>query len=1106
MQCPKCGTTGLGVGQQCWGCGSVFDNRCRSCGFANQPAARFCGGCGRPTTVPAAIGQHALSFLQSNVPPSLVKRILGSGSAMLGERKHVTVLFADIRGSTALIDQLDPEQALEILAPALKVLMDAVHEHEGFANQSRGDGIMALFGAPVASEDHAVQACRAALAMRAAIGVLRQKGGSELAIRVGMNSGQVVIHSIGSDLAMNYDAVGKTVHLAARMEELATPGSILMTAATRELAKGFIATTPKGPLAPRGVSQTIDAFELTGARARTRWQVRSARGLSSIVGRQSELAALGQALERAAAGQGQVATVRGAAGLGKSRLVHEFIRSVAADWVVLETACASQRTNSSYYPVSTLTRASFNIRINDGPDVIENRVREGLGRLSAGLSAFLPAILSLLDVGSDHPEWKKLEPSQRRHQVIEAIKALVLDRERSAPLLILIEDLHWADAETRLILDNLVEVISSARILLIATQRPDGGNWLPGGGYVHLDLSPLSGEASNQLVDWLMGADIGLAQVKRRILAQAHGNPLFLEELVQALRDTKVLEGRPGDHRLSKHGQRIEMPETIHSVLATRIDLLDGMPKSLLQTSAVIGKDVPVALLSRMVGVLAGELALHLDALESADFLYKVSSDVNPEYSFKHELTRDVAYGTILMGLRRTLHARAVEIIESSFSNRLDEHIDRLADHAFHAELWDKAVPYLLRSCLRATRRGANQDAVSIFERGLETLSHLPPSDAKTKAQIDFRLIVILALEPLGKHRKIAEVLREARSFAEASGDAWRTAAVNCQLAVALWRLGQHDGALAAAEAASVLANKIGDKALIFASLHHFGIVHHETGAFAKALEIHRRCLALETPELDKKRAGWAAYPSVMLRTFLADSLVELGEIDEAEAFAEEARQRAEAADHAYSRANIDHVRSRIEMARGRHAQALALLQDTWQICLDLEMVQMYPIFAARMGEAHLGLGDVKAALDILSVPERLDVPLAEHAFGWRYLFLAQARALLADNRHAEARAVAERALALAEARGERPQQGYAAKLLGDIAVVSGDRSSAEGERHFQRALDLAEQCGMQPLIRSVCAALAKMATQKGRPDLAQRYVDRVEDVSSKRPSKAARA
>jgi len=1004
------------------------------------------------------------------LPAELVERILRSGSVMFGERKHVTVIFADVRGSTALIDKLDPEDALEVLGPVLQVLMDAIHQHDGFVNQVRGDGVMALFGAPIAIEDHAVQACRAALAMQADIDELNRKTGNDIALRVGMNSGQVVIHSIGNNLAMNYDAVGKTVHLAARMEELAAPGTIFLTAATHKLAKGFITALSRGVVAVRGITEMVETFELEAMYTTTRWLVRSSQGLSILVGRQEELHSLRNALNSVADGNGQALTVVGSAGLGKSRLIHDFIRSLSPEWMVLEAACVPQRTSSSYYPISNLIRTIFGIGIDDTPQDVMKRVREEIDLLDPTLSVFLPAMFSLLDLTLDDQEWKKLEPSERRHEIIEAIKALILCQARHAPLVILIEDVHWMDVETKLILHNLLGVLRGARILLIVTQRPEGG-WTDR-GLIRLDLLPLDGPASDELIDWLMGGDVTLLSIKKRILAQAQGNPLFLEELVQALAETKSLEGLPGKFRVSEPAGRIDIPQTIHSVLAARIDLLDGTPKSVLQTSAVIGPDISVALLSGMLGVSPAKLADDLRTLEAADFLRKVRASA-PEYSFKHDLTREVAYGTMLLGLRRSLHAKAVEIIESRFADRIDEHIDRLAAHAFLAELWEKAVPYQLRSCRRAARRGAYQDAIGIFQRGVETLSHWPASAAKTKAEIDFRLTVVIALEPLGKHRMIAEVLLEAQNLANASGDPWRTAAVNCQLAVALWRLGQHGSAMAAAEAASNIAHQIADPSLIFATLHIVGIILHETGAFKESVETNEKCFAYETPELDDKRAGWAAYPSVILRTFLADSLIELGETDRAELIAMEASQRAELVDHFYSRATIAHVFARLRTAQGRHTEALSRLQECWQTCLDLQMVQMYPIFAARMGEAYLAAGDIKSAIEILSVPERLDVPLADHAFGWRYLFLAQGRAFLAAGRHADAHAAGTLALTLAEERGEPPQQAYALKLLGDIESAINGAGGAEAEMYFRRSFQLAEKCGMRPLMALCNLALA---------------------------------
>jgi class 3 adenylate cyclase/tetratricopeptide (TPR) repeat protein len=1064
--------------------GSTND-RCNYCGFLMEPAARFCGGCGRPRSRSSDTVPHTLSFLQSNIPADLADRILRSGGAMLGERKHVTVIFADVRDSTALIDQLDPEEALQILGPVLKSLMDAVHHHDGFVNQTLGDGIMALFGAPIAREDHAVQACSAAIAMRTAVSELNQRTGRDIAIRIGMNSGEVVIHSIGNNLAMNYDAVGKSVHLAARMEELAAPGKILLTAATHDLAKGFVTVEPQGFSNVKGVSEAIEVFELTAMRIRTRWQVRSARGLSVLVGRQNELNSLRTALENAAEGNGQSLTIVAAAGLGKSRLIHDFIRNLSDEWTVLETACPSQRTDSSYYPISTLIRAMFEIGVNENPEAVTDRVKDGVNRLDPMLAPFLPSILSLLDLSADDQEWRKLEPSERRLRTIEAVRSLVLRLARSKPLVILIEDLHWSDAETRLILQNLADALDKTQIVIIMTQRPEGAP--PALGTMRLDLSPLDDATSHQLIDWLMGDDGSLVPIKRRILAQAQGNPLFMEELVQALKETRILDGNPGNYRVANKTGRVEIPHTIHSVLAARIDLLDGFPKSLLQTSAVIGMEISVALLSGMMDVTPAEISGELRTLEIADFLRKIRSATSADYSFKHELTREVVYSTMLLGLRRSLHAKAVEVIESRFSDRLDEHIDRLADHAFQAELWEKAVPYQLRSCRRAIKRGANQDAISICERGLETLSHLPASAARIKAEIDFRLALVIALEPLGRHRQIAAVLREASRSSDSFGDPQRTAAVNCQLAVALWRLGEHPAAMAAAEVARNIANEIRDSSLQFASLLIVGIIHHETGAFAESVDIHERCIALETPELDQKRAGWAAYPSVLLRTFMADSLIELGELDRAEAMAEDASRRAEILDHAYSRTNINHVLGRLRIAQARYAEALSLLRESWQTCLDLEIIQMYPVFAARMGEAHLATGDVETALDILSVPERLDVPLAEHSFGWRYLFLAQGQALLTAGRLTEARAAGERALALAEQRGEPPQQAYAMHLLGKIARKENPQDFAITEAYFKRALQLAEKCGMKTLTTMCRQALGNLVNQHGEASIAHR-------------------
>jgi class 3 adenylate cyclase/tetratricopeptide (TPR) repeat protein len=1034
------------------------ERQCPHCGLEMQEGARFCAGCGRPLAIGGSDYVDDPAFLQSRVPPQLASRLLQRGNAMLGERKHVTVLFADIRGSTSLIDGLDPEEALGIIAPTMRIMMDAVHQNDGFVCQTRGDGIKALFGAPVAIEDHALRACYAALAMRNRAQALGRANATNIAIRIGLNSGEVVLHSIGSDLAMYYDAAGQTTHVAARLEQIATPGSVLLTETTYQLAKDFIEVRSGGTATIRGVSRAINSFELIGIPIRTQWQARSARGLSALVGRETEMQALKSALARAAASRGSAVLIVGPPGIGKSRLAHELVRAATPEWAVLETECAMQLMNSSYYPLKALLRAHFHIQAGDDSHVIADRVRRSMAKLSAHVQA----ILSVLDIDDNDQGLKKLDPLEQRRHITEAFNAIFRDWQQSGPHIILVEDLQWADAETKLILAGMLATLKDNRVLLITTQRSGEDAWTSSPSCMRVDLSPLSSEQAGRLLDDLIGDGIGLNPVKRRIQEHAQGNPLFLEELVQTLKDTRVLEGSSGGYRIGITPDRIALPETIHSVLAARIDLLDGARKALLQTAALIGREVHVALLSAVAQMSPDDVGRELQLLESSDFLYKNSPDHSPEYSFKHEITRDVAYHTLLLSRRRTLHAKVVQVLEEGSTSGVREHVDLLADHAYHAELWEKAVPYLLRSGRRAVKRGANRDAVKILERGIEALSRVPFSNVTRTAEIDFRLALIVALEPLGLHRRIADVLGDAARLAESLDDPRRLAAVNCQRAVALWRLGRHDEALAAAETANEIATRIGDQQLMFAALHNIGITHHETGDFAKAVELHRKCIELESPELQAKPVGWAALPSVVLRTFLADSLIELGNIDEAELIAEDGGTRADAADHAYSRAMINHVRGRIRVLQGRPAEAVSLLREAWKTCIDLEMIQQLPIIAARLGEAYLALGDIQASHIIVESPEKLDVPLAENTFGWGYLFLSQSRTLLRMGEHTAALRAAERALGLAEERREPPQRAYAAKLLADIMKPSDHVGAA---RYLQQAIGLARACGMVALV-----------------------------------------
>src|SRR5712692_5534631 len=412
-------------------------------------------------------------------PAYLTEKILTSRTALEGERKQITVLFADIQGSTELIAGLDPEEARALLDPVLHLMMDAVHRYEGTVNQVMGDGIMALFGAPLAHEDHAVRACYAALRMQESVkryaeGVFRSHGVT-VRMRVGLNSGEVVVRAIGSDLHMDYTAVGQTTHLAARMEQLADPGTTLLTAATLQLAEGYVEVKGRGPVPIKGLAESAVVYELVGAQGvRSRLHAAAARGLTRFVGRESELDQLRHALERAGAGHGQVAAVVGEPGVGKSRLYWEFTHSHRTQgWFILESGSVSYGKATAYLPVIDLLKAYFQVEGRDDTRKIREKVTGKLLSLDRQLEPSLPALLSLLDVPVEDAAWERLDPPQRRQRNLDGVKRLLLRESQVQPLLVLFEDLHWIDSETQALLDSLIETLPTARLLLLVNYRPE---------------------------------------------------------------------------------------------------------------------------------------------------------------------------------------------------------------------------------------------------------------------------------------------------------------------------------------------------------------------------------------------------------------------------------------------------------------------------------------------------------------------------------------------------------------------------------------------------------------------------------------------------------
>jgi class 3 adenylate cyclase len=711
-------------------------------------------------------------------PPYLAEKILTSRRALEGERKQVTVLFADLKGSTELIRDLDPEAAQHLLDPALQHMMDAVHRFEGTVNQVLGDGIMALFGAPVAHEDHAVRACYAALAMQTALRryaeEVRHSHGLELQARVGLNSGEVVVRAIGNDLYMDYSAVGQTTHLAARMEQLATPGSIRLTAATLRLVEGLVQVNTLGRFPVRGLSEPVEVFELVGASAiRRRLQASAARGLTPFVGRQQELAALQQALERAGAGHGQVVAIIGEPGVGKSRAVYEFVHSHRTPgWLVLESASVSYGQATPYFPVMDLLKRYSHVEEHDDTRTIRAKVTGRVMTLDPALQDVVPALLSLLEALPEDSSFVQLDPPQRRQRTLDALKRVLLRESQVQPLLLVFEDLHWIDTETQALLDSLVESLPTTQLLLLVNYRPEYQHgWGSKTYYTQVRLDPLPPGNADEFLHALLGADASLTPLTHLLIARTEGNPFFLEESVRTLVETGVLVGEPGAYRLAQALPTIQVPATVQAVLAARIDRLPPEAKRLLQTAAVIGTEVPCALLQAIANVPDEALPRGLARLQAAEFLYEARLFPEPEYTFAHALTHEVAYGSLLQARRRVLHARIVEALEALAGDRVAEQMERLAYHALRGEVWAKALTYCQQAGAKVMARSAYREAVGYFEQALSALAHLPETRDTREQAIDLRCALYQALYPLLEFGRSLAYLREAESLAEALGD-----------------------------------------------------------------------------------------------------------------------------------------------------------------------------------------------------------------------------------------------------------------------------------------------------------------------------------------------
>jgi class 3 adenylate cyclase len=976
--CPRCMATNPATHGFCESCGARLEATCPGCGTAVRLGARFCGGCGAGLGEAPRASQRPTPV--SYTPKHLAEKILGSRATLEGERKQVTVLFADVKGSMELAEQLDAEEWHKIMDRFFQILTDGVHRFEGTVNQFTGDGIMALFGAPIAHEDHAQRACWAALHLRGTLRTyadqLRVEHGLSFAVRMGLNSGEVVVGRIGDDLRMDYTAQGHTVGLAQRMEQLAEPGKALLTEHTARLVQGLFALRDLGPARVKGATAPVRLHELLEVGPmRTRLDVSRARGFSRFVGRTDELTGVEAALARALDGDGRVVGVVGEPGVGKSRLCDELVERARARGITVHTARAvAHGATIPFLPVLELLRGIVGITADDDDEAARRKIAGTAVRLDPALTDALPLLFDLLGVADPADPLPRMDPETRQERVAAMLKRLVRARSRREAVVILFEDLHWIDAASAVFLEDLVEAVVGTRTLLLVNFRPEYGTpWKERPYYEEIALVPLGPAAIAELLGDLLGSDPSLPDLAERIRVHTGGNPFFIEETVAALAEAGTLVGAKGAYRLAGSTAELVLPATVHAVLAARIDRLGEREKHVLQTAAVIGKDFAAPLLRDVVGLPEPDLAAALDRLTRAELVHETALYPAAEYAFKHPLTQEVAYRSQLGDRRARVHAAVAHAIEAGSADRLDERAALLAYHWEHAgEAWVAAGWHR-----RAAEWVGGRDRRETLRHWIQVralLAKVPESDASAELGCLARTGLLGNASLLGHAEVDAQtVFAEGMRLAERLETPALRIVLLTRMAYARITAGAVEEALTYSGEAVRLADASGDETLPLLARMDRYLALWNAGRLRESLAMIQVCEAMATRHPERRLVGGLSInPLGMLPAHHASLLVEMGGLREAALTMDAAmqvgrtRKDPEVLTLAHlAGADLHRMIGDAELAL-RHARQAVEFADAGGIIV-LRVAAFY-----FLGGAQLLRRDWRGALDSLSIAHRL--------------------------------------------------------------------------------------------------------------------------------------
>jgi class 3 adenylate cyclase/tetratricopeptide (TPR) repeat protein len=1087
MRCAKCKSDNPTGNKFCAQCGGRLAPVCPRCHTESPVGANFCGTCGAElnhTATPPATPVDATPKV------GLVADVADSAPAIDGERKTVTALFADIQGSTALEERLDPEEAREIIDPALSLMIRAARHFDGYVVQSTGDGIFALFGAPLAHEDHPQRALYAALRIQDELmrysAKLREAGNPPIEARIGVNTGEVVVRSIATGVHQTeYTPIGHTANLASRMQTVAPTGSIAATDTTRRLCEGYFSFRALGPTRVKGLSAPVDVHEVTGlGPLRTRIQRSAGRGLSRFVGREREITEMRSALALVRQGHGQIVAAMGEPGLGKSRLFFEFKATSQAGCLVLETFSVSYGKASTYAPLIELLNNYFDLEPADDSRKRREKVTGKVIALDRALEDTLPYFFGLLGMDEMESARAGMEPQVLQRRTFEAIKRLLLRESLNQPVILIFEDLHWIDEETQASLNLIADSIATARILLLVNYRPEYvHSWGNRTYYTQLRLDPLGTESSADLLRALLGDSAELEPVRRMIVERSEGNPFFIEELVQSLFDEQVLR-RNGAVTIARPLSAVRLPPTVQGVLAARIDRLPPPAKELLQMLAVVGRKFPLGLVRKLAGRPDHDLDAMLSNLQSAEFIYEQPTVADLEYTFKHALTREIAYGTLLGERRKLMHQRIAFEIEQNFPALAEAEPEQLAHHYSQAGMPGPASIWRERASDRAAARSAYPEAIEQLRAGLEETDRMTTGSERDRRHLGLLLKLGPALWVTkgSQEKEVEEVYQRARRIGEALGDVTGV----FKAAWGLWlsaNLDQTEAARAQAEELVALGARSDDDGLLLEALHcrwSTAFFRGETSSTINgASEGARRYDRARHGRLGAMFGGHD--PSVCAHATSSIAFCVAGRLEQAKASANQALQLAEELEHSPT----------LAFALADGAMAYQIARDygaTYRLAQRaIEITDRYSLFAPQRTLGLLVSFWVQSCVPELArgaarVEPELIRAAAFKALRFYYSsLLAEVR--LRTGRVDEALTILEHALEAVREPGVGFYLSEIHRLRGDCLMLLDPARRDEALHAFEMALEIATRQEAHLLrLRATVSRLHVMAAA-GRPE-----------------------